>query len=218
MWQLKMKYYNVPLSLLVLKMSLTKVTATTQVTRWKSFFCLNTNVSIIDLVLNLFCSVIYMWLWGYEYQVLFKYVTIKSRSCLVLAGTVKTFSEETRNMPNSIVCHPNPQQDLEDPGDPDPDFTARPKRSIKLKFSQKGKKNSGSSKQHPLSCRHCRKTFTKLLQLRAHLAVHGASAEKPFQCSQCGRGFSFEHSLRAHLMLHTGESLASYYVFFLLSI
>uniref|UniRef100_A0A3B5AHU1 C2H2-type domain-containing protein n=1 Tax=Stegastes partitus TaxID=144197 RepID=A0A3B5AHU1_9TELE len=45
------------------------------------------------------------------------------------------------------------------------------------------------------------KTFSKLLQLKAHQAVHEANAEKPFSCSQCGRA----HGLKMHQMVHTGE-------------
>lgn len=144
-----------------------------------------------------------------------KHVMTQGGNCCLLAGVncdyLQWKKEEERNVTNSILSHHVPQQDLEDPDDPVPDFTARPKHLVKLKCPRgKSNKGSGSSKQHPLSCRHCRKTFTKLLQLRAHLAVHGASTEKPFHCSQCGRGFSFEHSLSAHMMLHTGDNLAKF--------
>lgn len=102
---------------------------------------------------------------------------------------------------------PHKDQDQENPDDSDPDATSRPKHPATQSPRCRNKKDNGSSKQHALSCRHCRKTFSNLLQLRSHLAVHGACSEKPFQCSQCGKGFSFEHSLRAHLMLHTGDTI-----------
>lgn len=98
------------------------------------------------------------------------------------------------------------QLEPEDPDEGDPGFPTRPKRVTKPKSHRgRAKKESHSQNQQPLSCKHCRKTFTKLLQLKAHQAVHGANAEKPFICSQCGRGFSFQRSLNAHMLLHTGE-------------
>lgn len=96
------------------------------------------------------------------------------------------------------------QAEPDDPDDADPGYTTRSKRVAKGKSHQAQAKKE-SQKEQPLSCKHCRKTFTKLLQLKAHQAVHGASAEKPFQCSQCGRGFAFQRSLSAHMLLHTGE-------------
>lgn len=96
----------------------------------------------------------------------------------------------------------NLQMEPEDPDDGDPEYTVRPKRVPKLKALAVRAQREGQ----PLSCKHCRKTFTKLLQLKAHQAVHEASAEKPFLCSECGRGFSFQRSLNAHMLLHTGKS------------
>uniref|UniRef100_A0A8C8DU46 Si:dkey-182i3.10 n=1 Tax=Oryzias sinensis TaxID=183150 RepID=A0A8C8DU46_9TELE len=89
-----------------------------------------------------------------------------------------------------------------EPDDSDPEYTVRPKRVPKLKSLSVRAKREGP----PLSCKHCRKTFTKLLQLKAHQAVHEANTEKPFLCTECGRGFSFQRSLDAHMLLHTGKS------------
>lgn len=103
------------------------------------------------------------------------------------------------------------QLEPEDPDDGDPGYATRPKRVVKPK-SHRGRAKKESQNQQPLSCKHCRKTFTKLLQLKAHQAVHGANAEKPFHCSQCDRGFSFQRSLNAHMLLHTGEFSALSYI------
>lgn len=107
---------------------------------------------------------------------------------------------------NTIVSHRVPDQDLEDPDDPDPEVTAKPKHSVKPKRPRGRKKKDNGSSKLTLNCRHCKKTFTKLTQLRNHLAVNGACTKKPFQCSLCDKGFSFEHSLSAHMLLHTGNS------------
>lgn len=97
------------------------------------------------------------------------------------------------------------QLEPDDPDDGDPGFTARPKCVVKPK-SHRGR--AKSKNQQSLSCKHCRKTFTKLQQLKAHQTVHSANVEKPFHCSQCDRGFSFQRSLNAHMLLHTGECSA----------
>lgn len=77
-------------------------------------------------------------------------------------------------------------------------FTSRPKRALNLRCSQGRMKRANQSKnQQPLSCKHCRKTSTELLQLKAHQDIHGANMEKLFQCSTCGRGFPFQRSLDA---------------------
>ncbi|MEQ2263110.1 hypothetical protein XENORESO_003246 [Xenotaenia resolanae] len=109
------------------------------------------------------------------------------------------------------------QEDDEDPDytvepvDPvdgnDPVYTIRPKGLMKPRSRVRGSRESRGQKEQALSCRLCRKTFSKLLQLKAHQAVHGANAEKPFLCSQCGRGFSFQRSLSAHMLIHTGKCL-----------
>ncbi|KAM4742478.1 uncharacterized protein FYW61_001286 isoform 3-T5 [Anableps anableps] len=87
----------------------------------------------------------------------------------------------------------------------DPVYTIRPRGLMKPRSRVRAPKESRGQREQPLSCRFCRKTFSKLLQLKAHQAVHGASTEKPFICSQCGRGFSFQRSLSAHMLIHTGE-------------
>lgn len=118
----------------------------------------------------------------------------------------KTWLEEMNDENLNFFCQLEP----EDLDDGDPGYTARPKRVVKPK-SHRGRAKKESQNQQPLSCKHCRKTFTKLLQLKAHQAVHGANTEKPFHCSQCGRGFSFQRSLNAHMLLHTGECVTSPY-------
>lgn len=68
---------------------------------------------------------------------------------------------------------PDYQLEPEDPDEGDPGFPTRPKRVTKPKSHRgRAKKESHSQNQQPLSCKHCRKTFTKLLQLKAHQAVH----------------------------------------------
>lgn len=90
----------------------------------------------------------------------------------------------------------------EDPDEGDVGYTTRSKRAVKPKSQQAAAKKESQ----PLSRKQCRKTLTKLLQLKAQQAVHGgANAEKPFECVQCGRGFSFQRSLVTHMLLHTGE-------------
>nr|XP_020478897.1 gastrula zinc finger protein XlCGF26.1-like [Monopterus albus] len=101
---------------------------------------------------------------------------------------------------------PDYQLEPEDVKDTGPGYTTRPTHVVKPTSCRgRAKKESQSQTQQTLSCKHCRKTFIKLLQLKAHQAIHGANAEKPFRCSQCGRGFSFQRSLNAHMLLHTGE-------------
>uniref|UniRef100_A0A8C8EV59 C2H2-type domain-containing protein n=1 Tax=Oncorhynchus tshawytscha TaxID=74940 RepID=A0A8C8EV59_ONCTS len=98
-------------------------------------------------------------------------------------------------------------QELSDPENPSEDpkdrgGAAGPKHLRKPKIT--GARQARPKKENHLSCKHCRKTFSKLIQLKAHQAIH-AAAEKPFNCKQCGRGFSFKRSLDAHQLLHTGE-------------
>jgi hypothetical protein len=96
------------------------------------------------------------------------------------------------------------QAEAEEEGDP-VYIQGRTARVVRAKARRGRPRRDGpGSGQQPLSCKHCHKTFSKRLQLKAHEAVHGANAEKPFQCLQCGRGFSFERSLTAHMLLHTG--------------
>ncbi|MEQ2211413.1 hypothetical protein XENOCAPTIV_030820, partial [Xenoophorus captivus] len=105
-------------------------------------------------------------------------------------------------LPVFIICQVEPV----DPVDGnDPVYTIRPKGLMKPRSRVRGSRESRGQKEQALSCRLCRKTFSKLLQLKAHQAVHGANAEKPFLCSQCGRGFSFQRSLSAHMLIHTGK-------------
>ncbi|KAL0972964.1 hypothetical protein UPYG_G00197090 [Umbra pygmaea] len=73
-------------------------------------------------------------------------------------------------------------------------------RKPKITVARRGRPKN----ENHLSCKHCRKTFSKLIHLKAHQAIHAAT-EKPFICQQCGRGFSFKRSLHAHQLLHTGE-------------
>ena len=94
------------------------------------------------------------------------------------------------------------QAEPEEEGDP-VYIVERTTRVVKPK-ARRGRARREGQSQQPLSCKHCLKTFSKRLQLKAHEAAHGANTEKPFQCLQCGRGFAFERSLTAHMLLHTG--------------
>ncbi|KAK6291061.1 hypothetical protein J4Q44_G00385400 [Coregonus suidteri] len=77
-------------------------------------------------------------------------------------------------------------QELSDPENPseepkDKDCAAGPKHLRKPKII--GARQARPKKENHLSCKHCRKTFSKLIQLKAHQAIH-AAAEKPFICKQ----------------------------------
>ncbi|XP_069574417.1 zinc finger and SCAN domain-containing protein 22-like isoform X2 [Brachyistius frenatus] len=133
-------------------------------------------------------------------------VIIKEEGPEGLADQASSDSGHYRNDPRQDDDDdPDYQVEPEDPDDGDPGYTTRSKRVVKPRSHRARAKESPSPKEQPLSCKHCRKTFSRLLQLKAHQAVHGAAAEKPFHCSQCGRGFSFQRSLNAHALLHTGE-------------
>ncbi|XP_038161232.1 zinc finger protein 729 [Cyprinodon tularosa] len=87
----------------------------------------------------------------------------------------------------------------------DPVYTIRRKAFTKPRSRIRSLKDLQGQKEQLPSSKLRRKTFSKLLLLKAHQAVHGANTEKPFICSQCGRGFSFQRSLSAHMLIHTGE-------------
>ncbi|XP_043942893.1 zinc finger protein 480-like [Protopterus annectens] len=52
-------------------------------------------------------------------------------------------------------------------------------------------------------CTECKKYFTRLSNLRHHLAVH--TGEKPYKCTECGKGFACLRYLRKHYVIHTGD-------------
>ncbi|KAG7245837.1 hypothetical protein CRUP_026037, partial [Coryphaenoides rupestris] len=108
----------------------------------------------------------------------------------------------------------NPDYQVEPEGAGGPVYpVGRPRRTMARPRARRGRprreepgpggQQQAQQTQQALSCKHCRKTFSRLLQLKAHQAVHVANADKPFQCLQCGRGFSFQRSLNAHMLLHT---------------
>ncbi|CAI5692744.1 unnamed protein product [Oreochromis niloticus] len=147
--------------------------------------------------------IIHLWK-GRTYDDSIQPVIIKEEGFECLADRMSSDSGQYRDEFWQDEDDPDYQAEPDDPDDVDPGYTTRSKRVVKGKSHQAQAKKE-SQKEQALSCKHCRKTFTKLLQLKAHQAVHGASAEKPFQCSQCGRGFAFQRSLSAHMLLHTGE-------------
>ncbi|KAG9340497.1 hypothetical protein JZ751_021317, partial [Albula glossodonta] len=61
----------------------------------------------------------------------------------------------------------------------------------------------GGKAEKPFSCTHCRKSFGKLLHLKAHQIVH--NVERPYSCTQCGKGFTAKRGLKLHMLVHTGE-------------
>uniref|UniRef100_A0A3P9DF71 C2H2-type domain-containing protein n=1 Tax=Maylandia zebra TaxID=106582 RepID=A0A3P9DF71_9CICH len=94
------------------------------------------------------------------------------------------------------------QAEPDDPDDADPGYTTRSKRVAKGKSHQAQAKKE-SQKEQPLSCKHCRKTFTKLLQLKAHQMVH--TGERAYNCQYCNKRFTIQGNLQRHLRIHTGE-------------
>ncbi|TNN66100.1 Zinc finger protein 782 [Liparis tanakae] len=155
--------------------------------------------------------IVHLWK-GRTYEDCVQPVIIKEEGLEALADQVCSDSGPHRDHPGQDDDEdPDYQFEPEDADDGDPGFITRPKRVAKPpkphreRAKRDGQGQGQGQGQQPLSCKHCRKTFTKLLQLKAHQAVHGANAEKPFHCSQCGRGFSFQRSLNAHVLLHTGE-------------
>ncbi|XP_029372815.1 oocyte zinc finger protein XlCOF22-like isoform X1 [Echeneis naucrates] len=149
--------------------------------------------------------IIHLWK-GRTYEDNVQPVIIKEEGLEALADEESDFSQCRDVAGNDSDEDPDYQMEAEDLDEGERGYTSRPKRVVKPKSTRgRAKKDRQSQNQQPLSCKHCRKTFTKLLQLKAHQAIHGASAEKPLHCSQCGRGFSFQRSLNAHMLLHTGE-------------
>ncbi|KAM9319049.1 uncharacterized protein KZ484_023356 isoform 4-T4 [Pholidichthys leucotaenia] len=96
---------------------------------------------------------------------------------------------------------PDDQCEPEDQEDDDPRHTTRSKHAVKPRSDGVCAK---TQKKPSLRCKLCTKTFTTLLHLKVHEAIHRANKEKPFHCSQCGREFSFQQRLNAHMLLHTG--------------
>ncbi|KAG7215375.1 hypothetical protein INR49_022543 [Caranx melampygus] len=151
--------------------------------------------------------IIHLWK-GRTYEDSVQPVIIKEEGLEAFSDQMSLDSGQCRDQVCNDDDDPDYQFEAEDPGDGDPGYTSRPKRVAKPKSNRgRAKTASQGQSQQPLSCKHCRKTFTKLLQLKAHQAIHEASAEKPFHCSQCGRGFSFQRSLNTHMLLHTATQV-----------
>uniref|UniRef100_A0A3B3RWL0 Gastrula zinc finger protein XlCGF57.1-like n=1 Tax=Paramormyrops kingsleyae TaxID=1676925 RepID=A0A3B3RWL0_9TELE len=74
--------------------------------------------------------------------------------------------------------------------------TQKSKNSLKM-----GARAERGKKQY--NCTHCRKSFGRLIDLKAHRIIH--AAEKPFTCTQCGKSFALKRSLKMHFLIHTGE-------------
>ncbi|XP_066519688.1 oocyte zinc finger protein XlCOF6 [Hoplias malabaricus] len=58
------------------------------------------------------------------------------------------------------------------------------------------------------TCKNCRRTFSKLIHLRAHLALHVA-VRNLHCCLQCGKRFIKKHLLDTHMQFHTGTYTSS---------
>uniref|UniRef100_A0A8C5QAB4 C2H2-type domain-containing protein n=1 Tax=Leptobrachium leishanense TaxID=445787 RepID=A0A8C5QAB4_9ANUR len=69
--------------------------------------------------------------------------------------------------------------------------------------SEMGKVSCFETKERPLSCPECEKTFIDQIALKKHQRIH--TGKKLFKCSDCGKCFTTSSNLTKHVMIHTGE-------------
>ena len=76
--------------------------------------------------------------------------------------------------------------------------------SVTSSSSAVGNAVSGANgEEKELSCRFCKKTFSKQFFLKIHEQVH--LGDKPFMCSICNKTFAQQIHLKNHQRVHTGE-------------
>ncbi|KAJ8369125.1 hypothetical protein SKAU_G00091530 [Synaphobranchus kaupii] len=93
------------------------------------------------------------------------------------------------------------------PAGPNPDIEDKNENLLGAKHFKKENNTKsckrGGKREKPFSCTHCRKSFAKLLNLKAHQIVH--NVERPYNCTECGKSFAVQRSLKIHMLVHTGE-------------